>query len=67
MQEVLGEIDGGCVIVVKDEKGSVFGAFVNEGLRETRGYYGDGSWSVPSSVHVKYPLLAKTDALFASS
>lgn len=46
MDEVLGEVDGGCVIVVRDTHGAVFGAFVNEGLREARGYYGDGSWYV---------------------
>jgi hypothetical protein len=45
MYEILGgEIDGGCVIVVKDSKGGIFGAFINEGLRENNRYYGDGTW-----------------------
>lgn len=35
---------GGVVLVVKDERGSVFGAYVNEGLREGPSYYGDGTW-----------------------
>lgn len=36
--------DSGVVIVVKDSAGSVFGAYVNEGLKESKTYYGDGSW-----------------------
>ncbi|KAK4700807.1 hypothetical protein P7C70_g5439, partial [Phenoliferia sp. Uapishka_3] len=37
--------DGGIVIVVEDDSGAIFGAYVNEGLKEGHGYYGDGSWS----------------------
>lgn len=39
----------GIVLVVKDDRGDVFGAYVNEPLREHRGYYGDGSWCVPTA------------------
>lgn len=49
MEEVLGELDGGCVLVVKDTRGAIFGAYINEGLREQRSYYGDGSWCVSHS------------------
>lgn len=34
----------GIVVAVKDERGDVFGAFVNERLRPSEGYYGDGTW-----------------------
>lgn len=34
----------GVVLVVKDESGSVFGAFVNQVLVESQHYYGDGTW-----------------------
>ncbi|KAL8290322.1 hypothetical protein RQP46_002580 [Phenoliferia psychrophenolica] len=43
MREGLDRTDSGVVIVVTDANGSVFGAYVNEGLRESRSYYGDGS------------------------
>ena len=46
MEDILGEVDGGCVLVVKDTQGRTFGAFINEGLREQKTYYGDGTWSV---------------------
>lgn len=36
---------GGVVLVVKDGRGSVFGAYVNEALKEGASYYGDGTWS----------------------
>lgn len=35
---------GGVVLVVKDGRGSVFGAYVNEALKEGPSYYGDGTW-----------------------
>lgn len=35
---------GGVVLVVKDGRGSVFGAYVNEVLKEGSSYYGDGTW-----------------------
>lgn len=38
--------DSGVVLVVKDGEGNVFGAYVNEGLKESRSYYGDGTWCV---------------------
>lgn len=54
MEDVLGEVDGGCVLVVKDTQGRTFGAFINEGLREQKTYYGDGTWSVfPSSYRTR--------------
>lgn len=40
--------DSGVVLVVKDADGSMFGAYVNEGLKESRSYYGDGTWCVGS-------------------
>lgn len=39
----------GLLLVVKDHEGYVFGAFVNEKLRRTEGFYGSGEWSVQSS------------------
>lgn len=36
----------GLLLVVKDHEGYVFGAFVNEKLRRTEGFYGSGEWSV---------------------
>ncbi|KAM0787424.1 hypothetical protein ACM66B_003506 [Microbotryomycetes sp. NB124-2] len=34
---------GGIVIVVKDHKGAVFGAYSNEALKDSQHYYGDGT------------------------
>lgn len=34
----------GVVVAVKDERGNVFGAFVNERLHVSDIYYGDGTW-----------------------
>lgn len=44
MKVGLRGVDGGVVLVVRDAKGSVFGAYVNEGLKESSSYYGDGTW-----------------------
>ncbi|KAI5477607.1 hypothetical protein MNV49_006094 [Pseudohyphozyma bogoriensis] len=35
--------ESGVVLVVKDVNGNVFGAYVNEGLKDSKSYYGDGS------------------------
>ena len=35
----------GCLLVVQDTRGSLFGAFTNEALRKHDGYYGNGEWS----------------------
>lgn len=34
----------GLLLIVKDNEGGVFGAFINEKLRRTEGYYGSGEW-----------------------
>lgn len=44
MGQELAYSDGGVVLVVKDGSGSIFGAYVNQGLQELNHYYGDGSW-----------------------
>lgn len=44
-------ISAGLLLVVKDDEGYVFGAFINEKLRRTDGFYGSGEWCVlPSSL-----------------
>lgn len=45
MWELAGE-ESGVVLVVRSTRGDVFGAFVNEALRENNVHYGDGSWCV---------------------
>ncbi|SGZ28251.1 BQ5605_C027g10296 [Microbotryum silenes-dioicae] len=43
MRIALKGVDGGVVLVVKDVQGSTFGAYVNEPLKESNHYYGDGT------------------------
>ncbi|SCV67394.1 BQ2448_5005 [Microbotryum intermedium] len=43
MRIALKGVDGGVVLVVKDAQGSIFGAYVNEPLKESKHYYGDGT------------------------
>lgn len=37
-------MSAGVLLVVKDNDGYVFGAFINEKLRKTEGFYGSGEW-----------------------
>lgn len=37
-------LDAGCILVVRDELGTIFGAFANEAIHKAEGYYGSGQW-----------------------
>lgn len=46
VQAGLQKSTGGCVLVVKDMEGGIFGAYVNEAFKKSESYYGNGEWYV---------------------
>ncbi|KAK9898890.1 TLD-domain-containing protein, partial [Cystobasidium minutum MCA 4210] len=51
VQAGLQKSAGGCVLVVKDMEGGIFGAYVNEAFKKSESYYGNGEcflWKVES-------------------